>query len=151
MGVRVGVDSMVGCFSTLHWAFHSENKLKMLRAFFAFAVEVVLILGESICHAHLNRFIEASGTLFTFKSKLAVLMWWHRRGTKEKVRNFCSKYLAFQMGTAKKSFKFKGLLQRIQHIPDFPMIFQDFQDHQESSYCQFQSCSAAHRSNSMTL
>lgn len=57
----------------------------------------------------------------------------------------------FRIDTPKNSFKFKGLLQRIQHIPNSPKIFQDFQDQQESSYCLFQSCCAAHGSNSMTL
>lgn len=37
------------------------------------------------------------------------------------------------------------------HSPTPPVIFQDFQDQQESSFCLFQSCCAAHGSNSVTL
>lgn len=45
----------------------------------------------------------------------------------------------------------KDVGKRIQHIPHFARTFQDFQEQLESSYCRFQSCSAAHGSNSVTL
>lgn len=54
MGVRVGVDSMDGCFSTLHWHrasevnFHLENKLKMLRAFLFISIYCGFLLGYSL-------------------------------------------------------------------------------------------------------